>query len=59
MQHDFGTAIVLITHDLGVVTGMCEQVMVMYGGRVMEQCNADNLFARPSHPYQAVELGTV
>jgi oligopeptide transport system ATP-binding protein len=51
LQHDFGTAIVLITHDLGVVAGLCEQVMVMYGGRVMEQCNADNLFARPSHPY--------
>ncbi len=51
LQHDFGTAIVLITHDLGVVAGLCEQVMVMYGGRVMEHCSADNLFARPSHPY--------
>ena len=51
LQHDFGTAIVLITHDLGVVAGLCEKVMVMYGGRVMEQCSADNLFARPSHPY--------
>jgi oligopeptide transport system ATP-binding protein len=51
LQHDFGTAIVLITHDLGVVAGLCEKVMVMYGGRVMEHCNADNLFARPSHPY--------
>src|SRR5580698_3372620 len=51
LQHDFGTAIVLITHDLGVVAGLCERVMVMYGGRVMEHCNADDLFARPSHPY--------
>jgi oligopeptide transport system ATP-binding protein len=51
LQHDFGTAIVLITHDLGVVAGLCEQVMVMYGGRVMEQCHAVDLFARPSHPY--------
>ncbi len=51
LQHDFGTAIVLITHDLGVVAGLCESVMVMYGGRVMEHCNADDLFARPSHPY--------
>ncbi len=51
LQHDFGTAIVLITHDLGVVAGLCEEVMVMYGGRVMEHCSADNLFARPSHPY--------
>ena len=51
MQARLGSAIVLITHDLGVVAGLCEEVMVMYGGRVMEQCNADNLFARPSHPY--------
>ncbi|MGI4983993.1 MAG: ABC transporter ATP-binding protein [Janthinobacterium lividum] len=51
LQHDFGTAIVLITHDLGVVAGLCEKVMVMYGGRVMEHCDADDLFARPSHPY--------
>jgi len=51
LQRDFGTAIVLITHDLGVVAGLCEKVMVMYGGRVMEHCRADELFARPSHPY--------
>lgn len=51
LQHDFGTSIVLITHDLGVVAGLCDQVMVMYGGRVMEQCDAPTLFARPSHPY--------
>ncbi|MGI4984839.1 MAG: ABC transporter ATP-binding protein [Janthinobacterium lividum] len=51
LQQDFGTAIVLITHDLGVVAGMCENVMVMYGGRVMEHGQADALFARPTHPY--------
>jgi oligopeptide transport system ATP-binding protein len=51
LQRDFGTAIVLITHDLGVVAGLCEKVMVMYGGRVMEQCDAATLFAKPSHPY--------
>ncbi|WP_277184456.1 ABC transporter ATP-binding protein [Caballeronia sp. BR00000012568055] len=51
LQRDFGTAIVLITHDLGVVAGLCEKVMVMYGGRVMEQCDAPTLFAKPSHPY--------
>jgi oligopeptide transport system ATP-binding protein len=51
LQHDFGTSIVLITHDLGVVAGLCEKVMVMYGGRVMEQCDAATLFAKPSHPY--------
>src|ERR1700761_6371867 len=51
LQRDFGTSIVLITHDLGVVAGLCEKVMVMYGGRVMEQCPAEMLFAKPSHPY--------
>ncbi|BBP98652.1 peptide ABC transporter ATP-binding protein [Burkholderia sp. SFA1] len=51
LQHDFGTSIVLITHDLGVVAGLCEKVMVMYGGRVMEQCDAATLFSKPSHPY--------
>jgi oligopeptide transport system ATP-binding protein len=51
LQRDFGTSIVMITHDLGVVAGLCEKVMVMYGGRVMEQCDADTLFAKPSHPY--------
>ncbi len=51
LQRDFGTAIVLITHDLGVVAGICDSVMVMYGGRVMEHASADNIFYRPSHPY--------
>ncbi|MGI4860667.1 MAG: ABC transporter ATP-binding protein [Janthinobacterium lividum] len=51
LQHDFGTAIVLITHDLGVVAGTCEQVMVMYGGRVMEHGPAQALLCAPTHPY--------
>jgi len=51
LQRDFGTAIVLITHDLGVVAGLCDQVIVMYGGRVMEQGNAQQLFKGASHPY--------
>jgi oligopeptide transport system ATP-binding protein len=45
------TALVLITHDLGVVAGMCERVHVMYGGMIMESGSADQLFARPRHPY--------
>jgi oligopeptide transport system ATP-binding protein len=45
------TALVLITHDLGVVAGMCERVNVMYGGLIMEAASADQLFARPRHPY--------
>jgi oligopeptide transport system ATP-binding protein len=45
------TALILITHDLGVVAGMCERVNVMYGGLIMESGSADQLFARPRHPY--------
>jgi oligopeptide transport system ATP-binding protein len=41
----------MITHDLGVVAGLCDDVMVMYGGRVMEHASADDIFHRPSHPY--------
>ena len=59
LQRDFGTAIILITHDLGVVAGLCDQVLVMYGGRVMEQGGADSLFHRPSHPYTVGLLGAL
>ena len=45
------TALILITHDLGVVAGMCERVNVMYGGMFMETGRADQVFARPRHPY--------
>ncbi len=51
LQRDFGTAIVLITHDLGVVAGACEDTLVMYGGQVMEYANTEALFAQPQHPY--------
>jgi oligopeptide/dipeptide ABC transporter ATP-binding protein len=45
------TALILITHDLGVVAGHCERVNVMYGGMFMETGSADQLFGRPRHPY--------
>jgi oligopeptide transport system ATP-binding protein len=51
VRRDFGTAIILITHDLGIVAGMCDRTMVMYGGRVMEAGSTGDLFAAPSHPY--------
>ncbi|WP_283149366.1 oligopeptide/dipeptide ABC transporter ATP-binding protein [Silvimonas soli] len=51
LQRDFGTAVIMITHDLGVVAGSCDKVMVMYGGRTMEYGTADDIFYRPSHPY--------
>ncbi len=46
-----GTSIILITHDMGVVAGLCDRVMVMYGGRIAEQGIADDIFYRTRHPY--------
>jgi oligopeptide transport system ATP-binding protein len=57
LQREFGTAIILITHDLGVVAGLCDQVMVLYGGRIMEQAGAESIFYRPTHPYTLGLLG--
>ena len=51
LQRDFGMAIVLITHDLGVVAGLCERVLVMYGGRVVEDGPVEAIFGDPQHPY--------
>ncbi|MGH6943083.1 MAG: ABC transporter ATP-binding protein [Geminicoccaceae bacterium] len=51
LRRDLGMAIVLITHDLGVVAGLAERVMVMYGGRIVERAPADALFEDPQHPY--------
>ncbi len=48
---EHGAALILITHDLGVVAGMCERVNVMYGGMFMETGSADQIFGRPRHPY--------
>jgi len=48
---DEDMALIMITHDLGVVAGMCERVHVMYGGMFMETGTADQLFTRPRHPY--------
>jgi len=48
---DTGMALILITHDLGVVAGNCERVNVMYGGMFMEAGSATQLFAQPRHPY--------
>ena len=45
------TAVILITHDLGVVSGMCDKICVMYAGRMVERAPTDDLFAAPKHPY--------
>jgi oligopeptide transport system ATP-binding protein len=59
LQRDFGMAIVLITHDLGVVAGLCGRVLVMYGGRIVEEAPVDDLFAAPQHPYTAGLLSSM
>ena len=51
IRREFGTAIILITHDLGIVADFCDRTLVMYGGQIMEEAETIELFARPSHPY--------
>jgi peptide/nickel transport system ATP-binding protein len=51
LQDEFGSAIILITHDLGVVAEIANDVLVMYGGRCVEYAEVDDLFHQPDHPY--------
>ena len=51
LQSDLGMAVIFVTHDLGVVAGLCDHVQVMYAGRIMETADARTLFASPLHPY--------
>jgi oligopeptide transport system ATP-binding protein len=51
VNNDFGTATILITHNLGVVAGMCQRVMVMYAGKIVEAGPTTDVFAHPKHPY--------
>ncbi len=51
LKREFNTAIIMITHDLGVVAGICDNVLVMYAGRTMEYGKAEQIFYSPSHPY--------
>jgi peptide/nickel transport system ATP-binding protein len=59
MQAQFGMALMLITHDLGVVAEMCDEVVVMYLGEVVEQAPVDALFHDPKHPYTQALLKSV
>lgn len=59
LKREFNTAIIMITHDLGVVAGICDQVLVMYAGRTMEYGKARDVFYRPSHPYSIGLLNAV
>jgi oligopeptide transport system ATP-binding protein len=51
-----GTSLVLVTHDLGVVAGACDEVAVMYAGRIVERATTDALFRNPAHPYTTALL---
>jgi peptide/nickel transport system ATP-binding protein len=51
LRAELGMAVILVTHDLGVIAGRAERVAVMYGGRIVEQASTDELFAGPRHPY--------
>jgi peptide/nickel transport system ATP-binding protein len=59
LQDEHGAAIVMITHDLGVVAELADDVLVMYGGRVVEQAKVDDLFAQPEMPYTWGLLGSL
>jgi peptide/nickel transport system ATP-binding protein len=51
LNQEFGTSILLITHDLGVVAEMCDRIVVMYAGQVAEETDRRRLFKSPAHPY--------
>jgi oligopeptide transport system ATP-binding protein len=59
LRRELDMAIVLITHDLGVVAGLCERVMVMYAGRIVEEGPIEPIFADPQHPYTLGLLGSM
>ena len=59
LQSEFGMAIIMITHDLGVIASVADDVLVMYAGQVMERATRHGLFRQPSHPYTLGLLGSI
>ena len=59
LREETGTAIILITHDLGVVAELADEVAVMYAGRIVERASTARLFAEPQHPYTIGLLGSI
>jgi peptide/nickel transport system ATP-binding protein len=59
LRDELGTAIILITHDLGVVAEMCDRVAVMYAGEIVEQTDVGRLFRDPRHPYSRGLIGSI
>jgi peptide/nickel transport system ATP-binding protein/oligopeptide transport system ATP-binding protein len=59
LRDETGMAVLLVTHDLGVVAQTCDQVAVMYAGRIVERAETVELFERPSHPYTRALLNAL
>jgi oligopeptide transport system ATP-binding protein len=59
LEKEYGTSIIFITHDLGVDAELCDRVVVMYGGLIMEEAPIDDIFERPSHPYTMGLLASI
>ncbi len=59
MREELGTAVMLITHDMGVVSEMADWVLVMYAGRLVEYTNAYELFTNPEHPYTSGLIASI
>ena len=59
LREETGTAIILITHDLGVIAEVADEVAVMYSGRIVERAPVGSLFAEPQHPYTIGLLGSI
>ena len=59
LQEEYGTSIIFITHDLGVVAELCDRVVVLYGGLVMEEAEINDLFENPLHPYTKALIAAI
>jgi len=59
LQKRHGTAVILITHSLGVVANLCQRLLVMYAGRIVEEATVESVFAQPRHPYTLGLLNSI
>jgi oligopeptide transport system ATP-binding protein len=59
LREERGMGVILVTHDLGVVAGLCDRVLVMYAGRIVEEAPTEQLYANPQHPYTKALLHSV
>jgi oligopeptide/dipeptide ABC transporter ATP-binding protein len=59
INREFGTAVLFVSHDLGLVSRLCRRVLVMYAGKIVETGNTDDVFSRPGHPYTRSLIGAI